>query len=71
MTMYALFKDGKQISQAHPTRLAAEIEAYKHNAVLHWPGDYQVGDTLVLADGYEVHEAGTRGRKNQKVRFTP
>lgn len=57
MTAYALFQNGKQISKAHSTRLAARVEAYEIGAVVtnhaDFPGDVQ---STVLADGYEIKE---------------
>lgn len=56
--MYALFKDGKQVSKAHSTREAATIEAYERGLVVDWGADFP-GDKpgRALADGYEIKQA--------------
>lgn len=55
--MYALFKDGKQISKAHSTREAAAIEAYERGLVVDWGADFP-GDKpgRWLAGGYEIKQ---------------
>lgn len=55
--MYALFKDGKQISKSHSSPIAAATEAYELGAVIEWSGDFRPGSGIVLADGYEVAKA--------------
>lgn len=53
--MYALFKDGKQYSKAHPTKEAATIEAYEKGVVIDYGADF-VGDKSgrCLAGGFEI-----------------
>jgi hypothetical protein len=51
--MYALFKDGKQISKSHAHRLCAIIEAYERGAVVTKLGlltSYAIGETGRYAD---------------------
>jgi hypothetical protein len=55
MTDYALFHNGEQISKAHSTRYAAEVEAYDQGAVIKWGPDFpRDASGASLADGYEV-----------------
>lgn len=49
-TLYALFKNGKQISKAHSTKCAAWIEAFERGAV------YCMRGLLCAFDGYQVKE---------------
>jgi hypothetical protein len=51
--MWALFKDEKQISKAHPTKDAAETEAFEHHAVLRSARPF---GSIYLAPGYSVRE---------------
>lgn len=55
--MYALFKDGKQVSKAHESKRVVVMEAYDLKAVIHCHADFP-GDvaSTVLADGYEIRE---------------
>lgn len=48
--MFAVFKNGKQASKAHPNQITAIIEAYELGAVV-CGGRY-----LGLATGYEIKE---------------
>ena len=54
-TLYALFKDGKQISKPHSTQAVVIIEAYERSAIVinhaDMPGDKA---SIGLADGYEI-----------------
>lgn len=59
--MYALFKDGKQISKAHTTESVVWIEAYEKGAVISSSPDFVPDDAFFpargaksLADGYEI-----------------
>ncbi len=56
--MHALFKDGRQVSKAHSTRVAVAIEAFEMGLVVtsgvDFPGDVATGPGLV--DGYEIKE---------------
>ncbi len=53
--MYAVFKDGKQCSKAHPSIEVAKVEAFEMGAVIDWGTDF-LGDRpgRGLADGYEI-----------------
>ena len=54
---YALFKDGTQITQAHPTRADAMMEAFRRRVVLSWSHDFWSDKSdASLATGYEVKE---------------
>lgn len=46
--MFALFKDGRQISKPHSTKAAVMIEAVEKKAVI------RIGREYELAKGYEV-----------------
>lgn len=56
-TLYALFKDGKQVSKAHSTRNAVITEAHELGVVFAYhadmPGDVSGRD---LAAGYKIQE---------------
>lgn len=53
--VYALFKDGKQISKPHATRAVVVIEAYERSAIIVGHADYPGDKTdICLADGYEI-----------------
>jgi hypothetical protein len=59
-TRHALFRDGKQISKAHSTRLAVVHEGFEQGAVIRYSVDF-LNDALrsqdiELADGYEIRE---------------
>lgn len=57
MTEFALFKDGKQISKWHSSRLTASVEAFEKGAVIVNHADYSSDKTSVtLAAGYEIRE---------------
>lgn len=47
---WALFKDGKQASKAHPSRMAVLIEAYEAGAIV------RTARGAYFADGYEIKE---------------
>ena len=57
---YALFKDEKQISKAHSTRIAVVAEAYSHGAVIRGCKDF--GDEpdsvcdKTLSNVYQIKE---------------
>jgi len=54
---FAVFKDGKQVSKAHSTIIAARIEAYEVGAVIGWSADFgPLGFWKELARGYTVEE---------------
>lgn len=58
--MFALFKDGKQISKAHRSKRAALIEAYEAKAVVSsGVPDFEDDDapSAGLADGYEIRKS--------------
>lgn len=55
--MWALFRNGKQISKSHSSPIAAATEAYELGVVIQWSGDFIPGGGIVLADGYEVARA--------------
>ena len=57
-TMYALFKDDKQISKAHTTQAAVIIEAYERKFVTSCSSDFMGEDADVLDDGIEIREVG-------------
>ena len=63
--MFALFKDGKQISKAHTKGIAAVTEAFERKAVVRCSSDFD-GQTfaadLSLADGYEIREVFEIGK---------
>ncbi len=54
--MYALFKDGKQISKAHSTWLPALIEAFERKCVIVCHADFYGGDETLLPDGIEIKQ---------------
>lgn len=53
--MYALFKDGEQISKSHPIKAVAVMEAFERGLVLRFSGDF-IGEKSgeCLPDGYEI-----------------
>lgn len=54
---WALFHDGRQVSKAHSTRIAAMIEAMEARAVIRSEHSYE------LADGYEVRPVCNEARE--------
>lgn len=54
---WALFHDGRQVSKAHSTRIAAMIEAMEAKAVI------RSGRAYELADGYEVRPTCNEARE--------
>jgi hypothetical protein len=48
--LYALFKDGEQVSKSHSTRRAVEIEAFEAGIVIYGYGQ------RYLPEGYEIKE---------------
>lgn len=57
MNQYALFTGKKQISKAHSTKEAVEIEAFEQKLVIDYSADF-IGDQSGrhLADGYSIRE---------------
>lgn len=55
--MWALFKDGEQLSKSHPIKAAAVMEAFERGLVLRFSADF-TGDKSgeCLPDGYEIKE---------------
>lgn len=57
--LYALFRDGRQISKAHSTRIGAVMEAFERGAVLSWSPDFgsdQPAADMELASDCEIKE---------------
>lgn len=57
MTQYALFKDGIQVSKAHVSKEAVDIEAFEAGAIMRYSADF-IGDKSgqLLCSGYEIKE---------------
>lgn len=55
--MYALYKDGKQVSKMHANKEAVMVEAFERKAVWQSHADFP-GDKegLELMEGYEIRE---------------
>ncbi len=56
--MYALFKDGKQISKVHKNIQSAWIEAFEQKVVLIFYGDFHYEQCVRLEKGYSIEEVG-------------
>lgn len=60
--MYALFKDGKQISKAHSSRIVCEIEAFELGVVVQgskgFGNEPDSVEDKVLLNGYNIMEVG-------------
>lgn len=55
--MYAVFKNGKQCSKAHPSIEVAKVEAFEMGAIIDWGADWETDKPgRGLADGYEIKE---------------
>lgn len=60
--MFALFKDGEQVSKAHSTKFAAVIEAIEKGLATRsdhdFPDTAPSVHTVALAEGVEIREIG-------------
>lgn len=54
--MWALFKDGQQISKSHPFEKAAEIEAFEIGVIISGRFNPGKGRQNMLVDGYEIRQ---------------
>ena len=57
--MYALFKDGKQVSKGHSTTEAVFTEAFEIGAMVNMPRI----SPAILSDGYSVAPIGPKPSK--------
>jgi len=63
--MYALFKDGKQITKAHSTERAVRIEAYERKLVVSSSGDFSIYSHDYLADGLEIKQTSVERNNDE------